>query len=995
MKAFRRITILVVLVAVLASCTGIGYKEGRVYYGFRLEKKEFVKELNCDVLQFRHVRSGARLVKIAATDNNKFFSITFFTTPDDDSGVSHIMEHSVLNGSQNFPVKSPFDIMRKGSLNTFLNAMTGADLTTYPIASMNEKDYFNLMNVYLDAVFFPNLLTDDRILKQEGWHYELNSIADDIIVNGVVYNEMKGAFSDPITELNYQNNRALFPDNTYGVESGGCPESMTSLTQEKFVAYYQKYYHPANSFILLYGDAKLDKELAFIDGQYLSKFSDNGNPAVVKPQEPFLAKKEIEVTYGVPEGTSVSDNTYLTYSVVAGLSTDAQLSMSLDLIAGAMVNHEAAPLRLALRESGIGKDVYAYSTSNMQNVFQITVTNANAADKEEFVRIVENTLTKAAAEGFDAETVDGLINRSQFNLREGNSPHKGLMALFSMVNSMWFNAEDPIAGLRFENTIASVKKGVRCGLLQDVVKNSLVNNPHTLITVMRPEQGKENIIAQQTLHSLNCYKKTLSRDQLEKLVADTRALSDFQNETDSPENLAKVPMLSLHDISSDVMFYQVKEKSILGTRALHFPDFTNNIVYANLFFNLQALPQELIPYAKLLSNLLGSMSTASYTYGELENDLNLHTGGVRPYIALRLEDNDDNRLVPQLVIGGKATVDKVQKLVDFFGEIINNTNYAEVGRLKELVTRHQASVENRMKNDGSRIATTRLQSYFSQSGMFNELTRGIDYYNFITEVKNKLQNNSTEVVENLNKTAKLLFNRQNLIIGATCSNENYAVLESAMSALVPSLPDSNGKTYTWNFNPQPKNEGFMSASNVQYVLQGYNIKQLGYGWNGKVRVLDNILSSGYLHSKIRIQGGAYGGYCSFRPSGNTFLASYRDPNLAETFSRYKEIPEFLKTFDVDNVEMTRFIIGTIANMESPTTPSRRGNIAVDNYFRRVTKAQMLAERKEVLSTTQADIRAFEKMMADIFEQNVYCVFGNNAKIQQNRNLFGSTYTIVK
>ena len=989
--------LLIAATCMLCSCSsGSAYKEGETYHGFKLEKKEFVKEMNCDVLQFRHTKSGARLIKLAADDDNKLFSITFFTTPTDDSGVPHIMEHSVLNGSEKFPVKSPFDILLKGSLNTFLNAMTGADLTTYPVASMNEKDYFNLMDVYLNAVLFPRLRTDDRILKQEGWHYELNDVNDEITIKGVVYNEMKGAFSSPQTELSYQINRKLFPDNTYGVESGGYPAAIPTLTQEKFVRFHQEFYHPSNSFILLYGNADLDKELAFIDTDYLSKFTDNGKRTTVEPQKPFEAKQHLDITYSTAEGSSPADNTFLNYSVVAGRSTDRTLNMALSIIADAMVNHETAPLREALREAGIGKDVHAYATTTNQILFSIGVQNANPEDRERFEQIVEATLNKVATEGFDLDAVEGILNRREFRLREGNTPHKGLMALFSTINSMWFNEQDPIAGMRYENTIAEVKEGIKGTMLQDVVKQHLLSNPHTLVTVMRPEVGKEAKIEAETRKQLAEYKKSLSREQLEQLVTDTKALIEYQKEPDSPEAIATVPMLALSDISPEVKFYTVAEKTVAGIKTLHHSDFTGNILYTKLMFDLKAIPQELIPYANVLGTLLGSMSTEHYTYGALENAMNKHTGGISAYIDSYLEQNDDNKLIPQFVIGAKATADRGKEMMELIGEIINTTKLDDTDRLKNLVLRIQANAEEAVKSNGRNVATSRMLSYFSNMGMFDEICDGLEFYRFITEVNKKLESGqSQEVVDKLKQTAQLLFCQKNLVMGIVCSNSNLTGFTPSFTEFVNTLAPGDGTLHEWQFAHQAMNEGLTSASKVQYVIQGGSFAQLGHKWDGKIRVMSQVLSREYLHNTVRVQGGAYGGYCSFSPTGRVIFGSYRDPNLKETFDNYAGAPEFLRTFEADDTEMARYIIGTISGMESPTTPMSRGYMAISNYFTKATKEQKLAERKAVLSTTQEDIRSYASMVEDVLKQNIYCVFGSENKIQQHKDLFKSVINVVQ
>ena len=995
----RKLSFVLLLAATCALCACSGgntYKEGESYHGFRLEKKEFVKEMNCDVLQFKHTKSGARLIKVAADDDNKLFSITFFTTPMDDTGVPHIMEHSVLNGSEKFPVKSPFDILLKGSLNTFLNAMTGDDLTTYPVASMNEKDYFNLMDVYLNAVLFPNLRTDDRILKQEGWHYELNDVNDEITIKGVVYNEMKGSFSNPQTELRYQVDRNLFPDNTYGAESGGYPSAIPSLTQEQFVKFHQEFYHPSNSFILLYGNADLDKELAFIDTDYLSKFTDNGKRITIEPQKPFAAKKNLDITYSAAEGSNTADNTFLNYRIVTGSSTDYTLKAALSIIADAMVNHETAPLREALREAGIGKDVYAFASSANQIKFSIAVQNANPEDRGRFEQIVEQTMAKVAAEGFDADAVEGIFNSREFRLREGNSPNKGLMALYSLIHSMWFDQNDPIAGMRYENTIAEVKEGIKGTMLQDIVKQHLLGNPHTLVTTMRPEVGKEAKIEAETRKQLAEYKKSLSREQLEQLVADTKALIEYQKEPDSPEAIASVPMLALSDISPDVKFYSVEEKTMAGIKTLHHSDFTSNILYTKLMFDLKAIPQELIPYASMLSALLGNMSTEHYTYGALENAMNKHTGGISTYVDSYLEQNDDSKLIPQFVITAKANADKGKEMMELIGEIINTTKLDDIDRLKNLMLRLQANAEYSVKNDGRAVATNRMLSYFSNVGMFDEICDGLEFYRFITELHKKIEGGQTqEVVDKLRQTAQLLFCQKNLILGIVCSNSNLSGFTPSFTEFVNTLPQGDGTIHDWKFTHEAKNEGLMAASKVQYVIQGGSFAQLGHKYDGKIRVMSQVLSREYLQNTVRVQGGAYGGYCSFAPTGRVIFGSYRDPNLKETFDNYAGAPEYLRNFEADDVEMTRFIIGTISGMEGPTTPMSRGYTAISNYFTKTTKEQKLAERKAVLSTTKDDIRAYAPMVEEVLKQNIYCVFGGESKIQQHKDLFKTTYNVVQ
>lgn len=986
---------IILLVAVVWSCAPKSkFKVNETYYGFKLVEKKFVKEVNANCLYFIHEKSGARLLKIDADDNNKLFNIAFKTAPENDYGTPHIMEHSVLNGSKNFPVKSPFDVLSKGSLNTFLNAMTGSDITTYPVASMNDKDYFNLMHVYLDAVFNPLLHEDPRILKQEGWHYELDDINSDIVYKGVVYNEMKGAYSSPTRELGYQVNKILFPDNTYGVSSGGYPTAIPGLSYEYFKAFHNKYYHPSNSYVLLYGNADLNKELQFIDAEYFSKYQKSDEKVEIPLQEPFEAKKYAEKPYAVPEGSSTKDNTYLSLNFVAGLNTDLELVIALDILKEALVNHESAPLRLALQEAGIGKEVRAFIDDSQQNVFQIRVQNANPEDKDQFEKIVYETLQKASEEGFDKSMIEGILNRLEFNLREGDTPQKGMMYAMTTYKS-WFFVDDPFLGLEFEAPLAKAKSELNNGLLESTIKKYMIENPHTLLMVLKPQPGLEKEISAQIAKELTDYKASLSEEELLKLVEETKELKEHQMSENTPEALATVPMLSLSDISPEVEWYNLEEKLVSGVPVLYHEDFTNNILYTNLYFDLRVLPQELIPYGKLLAEIIGLMSTENYTFGELDNALNIHTGGFYTNLDTYLENNSDDKLLPFFVVTSKAFTEKGDKLIELATEILNKSKYDDVERLKAVLTRHQSRVESNIKNNGIGYAMTRLSSYYSNDGMFNELTNGLEYYNFITDITENFDSKNKEVSEKLSETAHLLFNQKNMTAAITCSKDQYNAYAENLKSFIAQLPEGNEQRNDWKFDFSIKNEGLMSASKVQYVLKGYNFKKLGFEWNGKIRVLNQILSREYLQTQVRVIGGAYGGFAGFSPSGSSYFASYRDPNLKETLENYNKTPEFLKSFNADENEMTRFIIGSISRMDRPTTASQRGSIAEGRYFRKTTIDELKTERNEVLTTTREDIKSFEKMVSEILAQDAICVYGNNDKIAENKELFGSILNVTK
>jgi len=963
-------------------------------HGFRLIKKRFVKELNADCYFYEHIKSGAHLVKIAVDDPNKTFCIAFKTFPESDNGAPHILEHSVLNGSTHFPVKSPFDVLRKGSLNTFLNAMTSKDFTMFPVASMNDKDYFNLMHVYLDAVFNPLLCTDSRILQQEGWHYELPDKDSPVTYNGVVYNEMKGAYSSPTRELSYQAFKNLFPDNAYGFESGGHPSTIPTLTQEAFVKFYKRYYHPENSYIFLYGDGNLDKELEFIDKEYLSGYTKTGKLPVITDQKAFTAMKEATSYYSVMEGSDTTNKTYLSLNIVAGHNTDQALCMSLDLLCDLLVNQESAPIRLALQKAGIGQDVSAYSNNYKQNVIQIIVQNANASDKQKFYDIVMNTLKDVAKKGLDKQAMEGVLNRMEFQLREGNDAQKGLTYIYQSQPGFFF-ANDPFLGLEYEKPLAEVKTALTTNYLEKVMEKYLINNPHSLLLMVAPKPGldKENNAKMEA--QLKAYKTSLSEDALNALVKQTQNLIAFQKQEDTPEALATIPMLDIKDIDTQAKWYSLDEKEVNGNKVLFHDEFTNNVVYTNLFFDLHAITTDLLPYAELLSNVLDMLGTEKYSYGELDKALNIHTGGFGASLNSYLENLDDDLLVPKFVVTTKALNTKVDKMFELTSEILYKARFTDIERLKNILIRHQSQLDARVKRNGNVYASTRLSSYFTNSGMFDELTSGLEYYWFVTDLVNNFDKNSSQISASLAKVASLLFTKDNMIAATTCSAGDLPAFSHGLESLIKIMPATTTACNMWEFKLEKKNEGLLTSSKVQYVIEGYNFKKLGYQWNGKMRVLNQVISTDWLQTRVRVIGGAYGGYSSFSPTGLVTFNSYRDPNLKETLDNYKGTPDYLSKFEADPKLMTRYIIGTVASMDRPLTPSGKGSQAVSMYFTKRTLQDIQRDRDAVLSTTPADIRNFSKMVSDVLTQQTYCVYGNSDKLNANKELFNSLLKIER
>jgi len=971
------------LVLNLIFFTSIMSNAQTITHGFKLIEKRFVKEVNAECFLYEHVKSGARLFKIASSDENKTFSINFKTTPTSDNGVAHIMEHSVLNGSKNFPVKSPFDVLSKGSLKTFLNAMTSKDITMYPFASMNDKDYFNLMHVYLDAVLNPLIYTETRILEQEGWHYELTDKDAPVTIKGVVYNEMKGAFSNPSRDVTYNLYKNLFPDNIYGNESGGYPSAITTLTQEEFVAFHKKYYHPENSYIYIYGNGNLDKEMEFIDREYLSKYTRLNNKAIINDQKGFAAMKDVNAYYSVMEGDNTKDKTFLSLSLVAGYNTDYALTMALDIICEALINQESAPVRLALEKAGIGQDVSASLSDFKQNIISITVKNANLEDKAKFKEIVISTLTEAVKKGIDKKDIQGILNRMEFQLREGNDAQKGL-SYMNQIHAGWVFAENPFLGLEYEKTLTAVKQSLTSNYLEKIIEKYFLNNNHSLLLAVEPKPGLDKEKNAKLEQDLKDYKAKLDEKAINSLVQKTKELIAFQKREDTPEALATIPMLSLSDINPKATWYGCEEKQADGTKVLHYPDFTNNIIYCDLYFDMNTLPKELIPYASLLSNILTSLNTEKYTYGELNQLLNINTGGFYTSLNTYLESQDDNKMIAKFGVSSKVINTGSTKMFELVAEILNHTKYIDTERLKAVLVRQQSQLDSYVKRDGLGIATTRLSSYMNNEGMFDELTNGLEYYWFVTKLLKDFDKNANQIAADLKKVADLLFTKENMIATTTCSKDDYAIFAKELGKFKKLLPSAKPVVNAWKFDFTKKNEGILTASKVQYVIAGYNLKKIGYQWDGKLRVLNQIMSTDWLKNQIRVIGGAYGGFSSISTNGDIVFNSYRDPNLKSTIDNYNGTPNYLSTFEADDKTMTRYIIGTISKIDVPTTPRQRGGSSIIYYFSKRSLADIQKDRDAILSTKVSDIKGYSKLISDILSQKAICVYGNEDKIKAEK-----------
>lgn len=975
----------------------MNYIVGNDYEGFELIEERRIEEINGICRLFSHRKSGAKLYNIENDDDNKVFSITFRTPADDSTGVAHIIEHSVLCGSEKFPVKEPFIELAKGSLNTFLNAMTFPDKTMYPVASRNERDFYNLMDVYLDAVLNPNIYKYKEIFMQEGWHYELDNLDNPITYKGVVLNEMKGAFSSPESILSGKIMESLFPDTNYKFESGGDPDCITNLTYEKFIDFHKKYYHPSNSFIYLYGNGDLIKELAFINNNYLKNYSLCEINSEIIPQDPFTKIKDLKAYYPITQDESIEDKTFLTLNYVCGKNTDSEDYIAMDILEHILLETPASPLKMALIENKVGKDVYgSYDSSIYQPIFNITVRNSTEEKVNKFKEVVNSTFNKLIVEGIDKSLIEASINYTEFRLREADyhGYPTGLIYNMKIMDSFLYDGK-PETHLQYEETLKKIKSSLNSSYFEELIKKYMINNKHVSSVILCPRKGLAENREKEIEEELYKFKNSLNEEQLCNIINETKKLKNRQNTADPIEDIESLPLLSLDDINikSEVIKQNITNES--GITILHQPLVTNKIAYVNMYFDISVLPEELLPYTTLLASLFGKLSTQKYSYEELSNEINIHTGGIRFNVETFMDNLEIDKYTTKFCIRAKSTYDKIPKLMEIVKEIIIKSDFFDSKRIKEIIDERKSRLEMVIMESGHTLSVSRIMSQFSLGGHISEMLSGLSHYQFISEIDKNYNELFEDIKNKLINSCNLLFNSQNAILGITCDKDNFINVKNSVIECVSSLHSiANMERYQYNFNLFHKNEALIISSKVQYVAKGYNYKKLGYNYSGVMQVLKTILGFDYLWNKVRVYGGAYGAFASFQYSGNMYFVSYRDPNIKETIETYDNCYKYIADFDVDEREMSKYIIGTISRIDSPMSASMNGMQAEEFYIRNITNADIQTERNEILGTKTMDIRKLSSIIKELMQSNYLCVVGEENKIKSNKNLFENIINVI-
>ena len=962
---------------------------------YELLQEQEIDEIKSQGFLLRHIKTGARIVVLENEDDNKVFYVGFRTPPMDDTGVPHILEHSVLCGSKKYPVKEPFVELVKGSLNTFLNAMTYPDKTVYPVASCNDKDFKNIMDVYLDAVFNPKIYDRQEIFLQEGWHYELDSPEGELTYNGVVYNEMKGAFSSPDDVISRYCLNSLYPDTSYGTESGGDPDYIPTLTYEAFKGFHKSLYHPSNSYIYLYGNCDMEERLEYLDREYLSSYDYLEVDSEVKAQEPFKEPRRVEVDYSVSEDEELENKAYFAYNFSLGTSLDKELCNAFQILDYAL-SAPGAPLKQALIDAGLGEDVYSVFDGGIkQPMFSIIAKNVNKNREQEFVDVIKTTLKNLVDNGLNKATLTAGINATEFSYREadfGRIP-KGLMYGLNMLESWLFDDNEPFLYLKMNETFKFLKEKLEGRYFEDLIQKYLLDNPHSSIVVLNPVVNLTTIKEEQVKAKLKAYKENLSTEEINALIEATKSLKEYQKAKSTPEEMATIPMLSREDISKEIQPLYNSIEKLNGVEVDNHDIYTNGIGYLNLLFDIENIEDEDIPYVGLLSVVMGYMDTTKHTYEEISNEIDIHTGGIFSDFAT-FERVDEQGVRAKSCIKCKAFLWEMPKAMELIREMIFDSPYNDHKRLKEVLMEIKLRLQSRFVSSGHVVARTDCMAQFSMASKYSSLTNGIPYYNFIMDLCENFDSKKDEITKKLVEITNKIYVKDRLFVSFIGAKEDYDNFKPELIKFIDALPVGGFEPAVRNLELVKAKTGYKTTSMVNYVARCGSFGKAGYEYAPALKILSTIMSYDYLWDNVRVLGGAYGCSSGYTINGVGYFVSYRDPNVAVTNKVFEDAVEYVRSFDADEEAMTKYILGTFGEIDTPMNPSAKGSRSLDCYLRGVDEKRLTDNRLAMLNTYKEDIRALTPIIEAIINAEYLCVIGNSDKITSEQDIFDKVVNLV-
>lgn len=973
---------------------------------YEVVEKFTIPEYGLEGIYYLHKKTGAQVISIISPDdNNKVFGITFRTPPADSTGVPHVLEHSVLCGSRKFPVKEPFVDLLKGSLQNFLNAFTYPDRTCYPVASTNTKDFYNLVHVYLDAVLHPRALQDPKVLQQEGWHYELEDPSEPLTFKGVVYNEMKGVYSSPDSLMGRATQQALFPSNTYGVDSGGDPLKIPDLSFDQFKAFHAAYYHPSNSRVFFYGNDDPIKRLDLLD-EYLADFEKQAVTSAVAFQPKFADPQRLQV--GFPIDPAAPPKHMLTVSwLLNDKALDSKEMLALGVLDYLLLGTSSSSVRKILTKSQLGESVTGGGLSDelLQSTFSVGLKGVKAEDVDRVEQLVLSTMAKLSEEGFETDAIQAAMNTFEFRLREFNTGSfpRGLSLMLGMMNN-WIYDKNPVEGVLFEAPLKALKEDIAAGkpVFQDLLKKYVVSNQHRVTVEMKPDLTLEDTQRQEEESRLAKVKEGMTEQQVLDTIQLTKELKEAQQAEDSPEAKATLPKLGLEDIDpihkeipyEIVSANEDSQSAMIITHSLQ----TSGILYADVALDYSDIDLDDLELLPLFSRMLMETGTATYDQTALSRRIGANTGGIGVSYhndlrsaAGKVANSDDVLLF--LMLRGKAVTDNVSILFDLFLDILQNSKLDSQKRAVEMLKESKARKEAAVLSSGHTFAATRLAGRSSLLGHLNEVTGGLTSLREAGRLLQAAESDWPALHRRLEKLRQAIVKRGKVVVNLTGDQQMLQTALPTVNRFVQSLPaakQGGAKSELlaqWETQRVQKllplrDEAFTMPSQVNYVVMGGPIYSPGESVKASTSVIARYLSTGYLWDQVRVVGGAYGGFARFSESTGRFVfLSYRDPNLLNTLNVYESTAEALRTAEVSKEDILQALIGTVGDLDSPLAPDQKGFTSLVQLLSGETARDRQRRRDEILATNTQDFQDFALRMKRLQETSSVAVFGSQQAVE--------------
>ncbi|MBK1468532.1 insulinase family protein [Parvimonas parva] len=968
-----------------------------MYKGYKLIQEKHIKDVNSDCVLLEHEKTGAKVFLMKNDDDNKTFGIGFKTLPKDNTGICHIIEHSVLSGSRKFQTKEPFMDMVKISMATFLNALTFPDKTIYPVSSRNEKDFKNLMDVYMDAVFYPVMKKDRRIFMQEGWHYELENAEDELNIKGVVYNEMKGAYSVPETTLYYRVNNALCPDTVYAMESGGEPYEIPNLTYENFCDFHSKYYHPSNSYIYLYGDCDMEERLEFLDREYLSNFEKEKIDNFEGNQKPFENTKNVFDEYSVSKDEDTKNKTFLAYSSCFGESNGLKDGIIEKLLSEILVDMQGAYLKEALLKANICEDVSSISMESTKfSSFGVYVINSEREYLDKFKEIVENVLREVVKNGIGKEKLIAVLNRTEFSIRELlNSTTAGVEYFFSIFDT-WLYGGSPMDSLTFDEALSEIREDILNNrLLERVIEEKILNNNHKAFIVLSPSAGLNDKKDLAQKEWLKRYKDSLSQIQIEKIIENTKNLIEYQQTESTEEQKATIPKLKIEDIDKETLKIPNEVEKIEDITVLKHNIFTSGINYVDICFDLKHISKDEIVYLSLVENLLKSLDKKSMTYKDFSVETFLRCGGVSTAITTLTNAKNREKFVPKFVVSVKFLGEKLKETVELLKVLLKETIFTDKSRIKEEVLSIKGELEQDVLGAGHMYGINRAKSYFSNKACYDERFKGLDYLKFIQDLAENFDDRIDNVLEKMEFVYNRMFKQNETIVNITTTEENFEEIKKAFVECVKEFPRFEDISYDFTFERENLKEAIATSSDVNYVTFAGDLKKLGIEYSGSFSLLSKILSTTHMHNNIRAIGGAYGAGLSITRDSEMLMFSYRDPNLKSTKETFNSVGKYVSEMEITEEELESFKISLVKDFNPLLTPKHKGYTSMVMYITGSDEKELELYLGQLLNTKLEDLRELGKVIDEVLSQDGFVVVGNTNKIKENSKEFKNIVVLKK